>query len=105
MSEATFVLGAYRSRLQLGCLAWNYTPRWICEMRGTRNAISRILSWLPAACAGEQIDAAVQSMRLVEAGLAACRLGGFGWAVVLAEPAYFSVFSVVALQLSVAGRR
>jgi putative acetyltransferase len=30
--------------------------------------------------------------RLIEAGLAACRSAGFGWAVVLGEPAYYSRF-------------
>lgn len=30
--------------------------------------------------------------RLVEAGLAACRSAGFGWAVVLGEPSYYARF-------------
>ena len=30
--------------------------------------------------------------RLIEAGLAACRSAGFGWAAVLGEPAYYSRF-------------
>jgi putative acetyltransferase len=30
--------------------------------------------------------------QLIEAGLAACRSAGFGWAVVLGEPAYYSRF-------------
>ena len=30
--------------------------------------------------------------RLIEAGLAACRSAGFGWAVVLGEPVYYSRF-------------
>ena len=30
--------------------------------------------------------------RLIEAGLAACRAAGFGWAVVMGEPAYYSRF-------------
>ena len=30
--------------------------------------------------------------RLIEAGLAACRSAGFGWAVVMGEPAYYSRF-------------
>ena len=30
--------------------------------------------------------------RLIEAGLAACRAAGFGWAVVMGEPAYYARF-------------
>jgi putative acetyltransferase len=30
--------------------------------------------------------------RLIEAGLAACRSAGYGWAVVMGEPAYYSRF-------------